>query len=330
MSVRVAILTGAGSAFSSGGNVKKMADGGGLGGGLPAQTRRNYKLGIQRIPLAFDRLDVPIIAAVNGPAIGAGLRPRLHVRRAHRRREREVRRELRQAGHRSGRRRRVAAAARGRLFEGLRDGLHRRHAERRRGARLRPGVEGRAGCRTAGRGAQAGRAHRRQPAARGAHDQAADPRRPARPARHAAGAVRRHAVARPRHRRPQGGGGGVPREAQAGVRRRREVCLRSAGRSGVRDNHEQRQEWTSCETRIRRVAAACGRRRIRAAVPEPQHHHAGALRGGRSDRYRGARDRPGDGQAARPDRHRREPAQRRRHPRARRRSRTPSPTATPS
>jgi enoyl-CoA hydratase/carnithine racemase len=39
---------------------------------LPAQTRRNYKLGIQRIPLAFDALEVPIIAAVNGSAIGAG------------------------------------------------------------------------------------------------------------------------------------------------------------------------------------------------------------------------------------------------------------------
>lgn len=72
LSVHAAILTGAGSAFSSGGNVKKMGEGGGLADRLPAQTRRHYKSGIQRIPLAFDKLEVPIIAAVNGPAIGAG------------------------------------------------------------------------------------------------------------------------------------------------------------------------------------------------------------------------------------------------------------------
>ncbi|MBV9066271.1 MAG: enoyl-CoA hydratase/isomerase family protein, partial [Methylobacteriaceae bacterium] len=72
LNARVAILTGAGTAFSSGGNVKKMLQSGETRADLPAQTRRNYKLGIQRIPLAFDALEVPIIAAVNGPAIGAG------------------------------------------------------------------------------------------------------------------------------------------------------------------------------------------------------------------------------------------------------------------
>lgn len=73
-SCRVAILTGAGSAFSSGGNVRTMAPGaGGLADRDPVGTRRNYRTGIQRIPLLMDALEVPVIAAVNGPAIGAGL-----------------------------------------------------------------------------------------------------------------------------------------------------------------------------------------------------------------------------------------------------------------
>jgi len=70
--VRAVILTGAGSAFSAGGDIKKMAAGVGLRDPLPAQTRRNYKTGIQRLPLMFEALEVPVIAAVNGPAIGAG------------------------------------------------------------------------------------------------------------------------------------------------------------------------------------------------------------------------------------------------------------------
>ena len=69
---RVAILTGAGSAFSSGGKMQAMREGGGLKEALAARTRGNYKRGIQLLPLAFAALEVPVIAAVNGPAVGAG------------------------------------------------------------------------------------------------------------------------------------------------------------------------------------------------------------------------------------------------------------------
>jgi enoyl-CoA hydratase/carnithine racemase len=71
-SARVAILTGAGQGFSSGGNVQEMRAGGNLNTGMPARTRIAYKQGIQRLPLAFAALEVPVIAAVNGAAIGAG------------------------------------------------------------------------------------------------------------------------------------------------------------------------------------------------------------------------------------------------------------------
>jgi enoyl-CoA hydratase/carnithine racemase len=72
-SVRVAILTGAGTAFSSGGDVRAMKAAAEQRAQAPVHTPAYYKSGIQRIPLAFERLDVPIIAAVNGPAVGAGL-----------------------------------------------------------------------------------------------------------------------------------------------------------------------------------------------------------------------------------------------------------------
>lgn len=71
-SVSVVILTGAGPAFSSGGNVKDMRDRTGMFAGSPTELREGYRRGIQRIPRALRACEVPVIAAVNGPAIGAG------------------------------------------------------------------------------------------------------------------------------------------------------------------------------------------------------------------------------------------------------------------
>jgi len=70
--VSCVIITGAGEGFSSGGNVKEMRDRTGLFGNSPAEVRRGYQHGIQRIPMALSAIEVPTIAAVNGHAVGAG------------------------------------------------------------------------------------------------------------------------------------------------------------------------------------------------------------------------------------------------------------------
>ncbi|MCP5395189.1 MAG: crotonase/enoyl-CoA hydratase family protein [Sphingomonadaceae bacterium] len=72
-SVRALVLTGEGKAFCAGGNVKDMGNKAGMFAGAPYALRNAYRTGIQLIPTALYDLEVPVIAAVNGPAIGAGL-----------------------------------------------------------------------------------------------------------------------------------------------------------------------------------------------------------------------------------------------------------------
>lgn len=72
-SVSVIILTGAHGAFCAGGNVKHMLDGEGLGRrATSVATRDDYRHEIQSVIRTLWEIEKPIIAAVNGPAAGAG------------------------------------------------------------------------------------------------------------------------------------------------------------------------------------------------------------------------------------------------------------------
>ncbi len=71
-SVRVMVVTGDGPAFSAGGNVNDMAARSGMFAGEPGSIAEAYRRGIQRLTSTVLGSDLALIAAVNGPAIGAG------------------------------------------------------------------------------------------------------------------------------------------------------------------------------------------------------------------------------------------------------------------
>jgi len=68
--VRVVIVTGAGTAFCSGGDIVAMEE---RLKSSPAQRKNELFNRIQRIPLALEDLDKPVLVAVNGVATGAGM-----------------------------------------------------------------------------------------------------------------------------------------------------------------------------------------------------------------------------------------------------------------
>ena len=71
--VRVVLLSGKGNVFCAGGDLDEMAGKRGMFAGEASEIMENYRKGIQQIPRLLESLRTPLVAAINGAAVGAGL-----------------------------------------------------------------------------------------------------------------------------------------------------------------------------------------------------------------------------------------------------------------
>jgi enoyl-CoA hydratase/carnithine racemase len=68
--VDVIIVTGAGRGFCGGGDVSRLGDARPL---TPIEVKEHFWQGLHRVPKKLAQIDKPVIAAINGPAYGAGV-----------------------------------------------------------------------------------------------------------------------------------------------------------------------------------------------------------------------------------------------------------------
>lgn len=71
--LKVVLLTGAGKNFCAGGDLEAMRDRSGMFAGNPVELRAHYSRGLQEVTRGFDKLEKPVVCAIQGAAIGAGL-----------------------------------------------------------------------------------------------------------------------------------------------------------------------------------------------------------------------------------------------------------------